>query len=233
MRILRPAAERGISEFGWLHSRHSFSFGGYADERWQGFRSLLVINDDVVEPGQGFGTHGHRDMEIVTWVLDGALEHRDSLGNGGILRHGDVQVMSAGTGIRHSEYNASQEAKVHFLQMWIQPDAVGVRPNYAQAVIPDADRHGRWATLAAGAGRPAAVAIAADAAVLVASLDAGRELGYPISPGRHAWLQIASGSLIVDGQGLATGDGLAVSEEDGLHLSAGAGGAEVVLFDLP
>ena len=231
MRILRPAAERGTTEIGWLHSRHSFAFGEYYDEAWLGFRALRVINDDVVEPAQGFGTHGHRDMEIVTGVLDGALEHRDSLGNGGILRHDDVQVMSAGTGIRHSEFNASQTAASHFLQMWIQPDRAGVKPNYAQSAIPAEARNGRWATLAAGAGRPAAVTIAADAAVLVASLTAGQELEHALATGRHAWLQVARGTLTADGQPLAAGDGLAVSGESALRLRA-ASDAEVVLFDL-
>ncbi len=232
MRVLRPATERGLTELGWLHSRHSFAFGDYVDERWSGFRALRVINDDVVEPGQGFGTHGHRDMEIVTWVLGGGLEHRDSLGKGGLLRHGDVQVMSAGTGIRHSEYNASQDAAVRFLQLWIHPDVAGGRPNYAQATIPIEARHGRWAVLAAGAGRPAAVAIAADAAVLVASLDAGRGLDYPLAHGRHAWLQVTRGSLMLDGRPLGVGDGIAISDEAGIRLIADAGGAEAMLFDL-
>jgi redox-sensitive bicupin YhaK (pirin superfamily) len=231
MRVLRPAAERGTTAIGWLHSRHTFSFAEYHDEAWMGFRALRVINDDIVQPAQGFGTHGHRDMEIVTWVLAGALEHRDSLGSGGVLRHGDVQVMSAGTGIRHSEFNHSQETASHFLQIWIQPDRAGVKPAYAQAHVPAAERTGRWAALAAGGGRPAAVAIAADAAVLCATLAAGGELPYALPAGRHAWLHVARGSVSVDGQAMSGGDGLAVSGESGLTVRASAD-SEVMLFDL-
>jgi len=231
MRLHRPAAERGRTAIGWLDSRHSFSFGDYQDETWMGFRALRVINDDLVEGGQGFGTHGHRDMEIITWPLDGILTHRDSTGGGGDLRHGDVQVMTAGSGIRHSEFNGSPSERSRFLQMWILPDRRGETPVYGQAHVPPEARAGRWATLAAGGGRPAALAIAADAAVMVASLSPGQRLAHALATGRHAWLQVARGSVEVDGQALAEGDGLAISEEPGLAVTA-VTAAEVVLFDL-
>jgi redox-sensitive bicupin YhaK (pirin superfamily) len=231
MRILRPAHERGRTRIGWLDSRHTFAFGDYWDEQWAGFRALRVINDDLVEPAMGFGTHGHRDMEIVTWVLDGELEHRDSTGGGGILRHGDVQVMTAGTGIRHSEFNASKTTVSHFLQVWIQPDRPGEKPAYGQANIPAAERAGRWAVLAAGGGRTAAVRIAADAACLVANLEPGQQLSHPLAAGRHAWLHVARGTVLVDGQRLADGDAVAVSDEPGLAITAETT-AEVMLFDV-
>ncbi len=231
MRILRPAAERGHTAIGWLDSRHTFSFADYHDEAWMGFRALRVINDDWVEAGQGFGTHGHRDMEIITWVLDGVLTHRDSTGGGGDLRHGDAQVMTAGSGIRHSEFNGSQTGRSHFLQTWIMPDRRNEKPAYGQTAIPAADRDGRWAVIAAGGGRPAALPIAADAAVLVASLAPGQQLAYALAAGRHAWLHVASGTVEVDGQRMQAGDGLGVSEEPGLAITASAA-AEVMLFDL-
>ena len=231
MRILRPAAERGRTAIGWLDSRHTFSFADYHDERWMGFRALRVINDDWVEPGQGFGTHGHRDMEIITWVLDGVLTHRDSTGGGGDLRHGDAQVMTAGNGIRHSEFNGSPTQRSHFLQTWILPDRRNEKPAYGQTAIPAAERAGRWAVIAAGGGRPAALPIAADAAVAVASLAAGQQLAYALAAGRHAWLHLASGAIDVDGQPMQPGDGLAVSDEPGLAITASAA-SEVLLFDL-
>jgi quercetin 2,3-dioxygenase len=231
MRTLRPAAERGTTEIGWLHSRHSFAFGEYVDEAWLGFRALRVINDDVIEPGQGFGTHPHRDMEIITWVLDGALEHRDSTGGGGVMHHGDVQVMSAGRGIRHSEFNHSASASVRLLQVWIQPGCTGIAPAYAQAHVPASDRAGRWAVLAAGAGRPAAVAIAADAAVLTTVLPSAGTITHAIAPGRHAWLHVARGTVEVDGQALGEGDAIAISDEPGLSVTARSE-AELLLFDL-
>lgn len=231
MRLLRPAAERGSTEIGWLHSRHSFAFGEYWDERWLGFRGLRVINDDVIEPGKGFGTHPHRDMEIITWVLDGALEHRDSTGGGGVMRHGDVQVMSAGRGIRHSEFNHSASEAVRLLQVWIQPDCTGIPPAYAQAHVPAAERAGRWAVLAAGGGRRSAVPIAVDAAVMAAELVAGASLGHAIAPGRHVWLHVARGAVDVDGRALAEGDAIGVSDEPGLSIRA-TSDAELLLFDL-
>ncbi len=231
MRILRPAAERGHTQISWLDSRHTFAFGDYWDEQWTAFRALRVINDDHVQPAMGFGTHGHRDMEIVTWVLDGALEHRDSTGGGGVLRHGDVQVMTAGSGIRHSEFNASKSEVSHFLQMWIQPDRAGQKPSYGQASIPLAERSGRWAVLAAGGGRPAAVPIAADAAVQVATLEPGQGLAHALASGRHAWVHVARGTVTIDGQRMEAGDGLGVSGEPSVAIVAESA-AEILLFDL-
>lgn len=231
MRTYRPAAERGHSEIGWLDSWHSFSFSDYHDEKWMGFRALRVINDDVIAPAQGFGTHPHRDMEILTWVLDGSLEHRDSTGGGGIVRHGEVQGMSAGSGIWHSEVNPDQAVPLHLLQVWIQPDRRGGKPHYGQAIVPAADRRGRWATIAAGPGRPSALPIAADAAMLVAELKAGEHLGYDIAQGRHVWLHIARGAVEVDGRLLRSGDAVAISDESKLSLVAGEA-SEVLLFDL-
>lgn len=231
MRLMRSAAERGSTEIGWLHSRHTFSFGDYWDERWLGFRGLRVINDDVIEPARGFGTHPHRDMEIITWVLDGALEHRDSTGGGGVMRHGDVQVMSAGRGIRHSEFNHAADASVRLLQVWIQPDCTGIPPAYAQAHVPAAARSGRWAVLAAGGGRAAAVPIAVDAAVMTAELSAGSTLTHTLASGRHAWLHVARGSVEVDGVRMGDGDAVGLSDEPGLSIRATAD-AELLLFDL-
>lgn len=231
MRLFRPAAERGHAAIGWLDSRHSFSFSDYHDEAWMGFRALRVINDDVIQPGQGFPTHPHRDMEILTWVLDGALEHRDSTGGGGIVRHGEVQGMTAGTGIRHSEFNPSASEPVRLLQIWLQPDRAGETPRYAQAVVPKAERTGGWAVVAAGPGRASALPIRADAAMLVAALEPGQKLAHAIPAGRHAWVQIARGEVEVDGRVMVEGDGLAVSDEAGLAFTARTA-CEILLFDL-
>lgn len=231
MRLHRPAAQRGRTEIGWLDSSHTFSFGEYYDEAWMGFRALRVINDDLIEGGQGFGTHPHRDMEIISWVMTGALEHRDSTGGGGVLRHGDVQVMTAGSGIRHSEFNPSPSERCRLIQIWIQPDRDHERPAYAQATVPAEQRSGRLAVVAAGGGRPASVAIKADAAVMVATLAAGQSVRYDLAPGRHAWIQVAAGTIDVGDQHLAEGDGLAISDESLVHMTA-EGPAEVLVFDL-
>lgn len=231
MRLFRPAAERGHSAIGWLDSWHSFSFSDYHDEAWMGFRALRVINDDVIAPGQGFPTHPHRDMEILTWVLEGRLEHRDSTGGGGIVGHGEVQGMTAGRGIRHSEFNASATAPLRLLQIWIEPTRRGETPRYAQAVVPAAERSGRWAVVAAGPGRASALPILADAVMLVAALEPGQHLTHAIPAGRHAWVQVARGEVVVDGRTMLQGDGLAVSEEAGLAFTATTA-CEVLLFDL-
>ena len=231
MRVLRPAAERGHSHIGWLDSWHSFSFSDYYDEHWEGFRNLRVINDDIIDPGQGFGTHPHRDMEIITWVLDGSLEHRDSLGSGDVLRHGDVQVMTAGTGIRHSEFNASKTESVRLLQLWILPDRAGNKPSYGQTHVPASERTNRWATIAAGGGRTGALPISADAAILATQLTPGTTLPLPITAQRHGWLQIARGSVQIADVQMKHGDGLAISAESGLTVTASSD-AEVLLFDL-
>jgi redox-sensitive bicupin YhaK (pirin superfamily) len=229
MRLHRPAAARGRTAIDWLDSRHTFSFGDYHDPAWMGFRGLRVINDDIIQPGSGFGTHPHRDMEIVTWVLSGALKHQDSTGGGGIVRPGDVQGMSAGGGIWHSEFNASEREPVRLLQIWIQPRRRGTTPRYGQASVPLAARRRRWAAVAGPDG--AALRLGADAAVLDALLEPGQRLPYALAPGRHAWLQVATGRVEADGLALAEGDGLAVSDEAGLAVTA-ATAAEVLLFDL-
>jgi redox-sensitive bicupin YhaK (pirin superfamily) len=233
MLTLRPAARRGHTRIDWLDSWHTFSFGEYRDPRHTGFRALRVINEDRVRPGQGFGTHGHRDMEIVTWVLSGALAHRDSLGNGSTIQPGEAQRMSAGTGIRHSEFNASQEEEVHFLQIWILPEREGLEPGYEQRAIPIAERPGRLVLLASREGRDGSVTVHQDVSVWAGRLPAGERLDVPLRAGRHAWLQLARGALAVNGGGaaLAAGDGLAASDEPRLALEAREP-SELLLFDL-
>jgi len=228
---LRPAAERGHARHGWLDSRHTFSFAEYHDPRYMGFRALRVINEDRVQPAQGFGTHGHRDMEIVTYVLEGALEHRDSLGTGSVIRPGDVQRMSAGTGIQHSEFNASRDELVHFLQIWILPDTVALAPSYEQKhFAADASRN-RLQLVGSHDAREGSVAIHQDFALYVARLDAGARLRHPLAPGRHAWLQVARGSARLGDLALRAGDGAALSGEPALELAADDP-AELLVFDL-
>jgi redox-sensitive bicupin YhaK (pirin superfamily) len=188
---VRPSAERGHANHGWLDTRHTFSFADYRDPRHMGFRDLRVINEDRVQPSQGFATHGHRDMEIVTWVLSGALEHSDSLGNGSVIRPGDAQRMSAGTGVTHSEYNHSADELVHFLQIWILPERAGLPPSYEQRHFSEDERRNRLRVIAARDGRDGAVTIHQDVAIHAALLDAGAELEHAVAPRRHAWLQVA------------------------------------------
>ena len=227
---IRRAAERGQTQLPWLDSRHTFSFGDYHDPEHMGFRALRVINDDRVAPGQGFGTHPHRDMEIITYVLDGALEHRDSLGNGSVIRPGEVQRMSAGTGIRHSEVNASQQQPVHFLQIWILPEVAGLPPSYEQRALPPA-AHGGLALAASPDGRDVSVTVHQDVTLYAAQLAARQSATHRLAAGRHAWMQVARGSVTLNGQTLADGDGAAVSDEPQLVLAAD-GPAEILLFDL-
>jgi redox-sensitive bicupin YhaK (pirin superfamily) len=227
----RPAAERGHTRLDWLDSRHTFSFDRYHDPRHMGFRALRVINDDRVFPGKGFGTHGHRDMEIVTWVLDGALEHKDSLGNGSSIRPGDAQRMSAGTGITHSEFNPSPTDPVRFLQIWILPERSGLAPGYEQHPFPLASRRGRLCLVAAGDGRDGAVTVHQDVDLWTATLESGESVAHPLRPDRHAWVQVARGALRLGEHALAEGDGAAVSEEAAVRLEATAP-AEVLVFDL-
>jgi redox-sensitive bicupin YhaK (pirin superfamily) len=222
MTIHRPAAARGRTAIGWLDSRHTFSFGDYHDPDWMGFAGLRVINDDLVAPGAGFGTHGHRDMEIVTWVLEGALQHRDSTGGGGILRPGEAQRMSAGRGIRHSEFNASATERARFLQVWIEPAQVGTDPSYEQRPIPIVA--GAWSVLCGAGG----LAIGADAVIRVLR---GGVASASVAAGRSAWFQVARGPVRIDGRELAEGDGLGVDAPGTLRVDAGAGG-EVLWFDL-
>jgi redox-sensitive bicupin YhaK (pirin superfamily) len=229
---LRKSSERGHARHGWLESRHTFSFADYYDPHQMGFRALRVINEDRVEPGQGFGTHAHRDMEIVTTVLSGALEHRDSLGNGSVIRPGDVQRMSAGTGIEHSEVNASKSERVHFLQIWILPERPGLAPGYEQMHFDAASRRGALRLVGSRDGRDGSVRIHQDVALYAALADAGQALELPLRPGRHAWVQLAKGALSLNGVDLAAGDGAAASDERILRLLAREP-SEVLVFDLP
>ena len=227
---IRGADARGRTTLPWLDSRHSFSFGEYYDPGHMAFRTLRVINEDHVAPGAGFGTHPHRDMEIVTYVLDGVLEHRDSLGNGSLIRPGEIQRMSAGTGIRHSEFNASKTEPVHLLQIWIVPERAGLPPGYEQRPLPPEVRGG-LRLIAAPDGRDGAVTIHQAAEIHAARLAPGDSATHTLAPGRHAWVQVARGSLTANGEALHAGDGAAVSDERAVALRADAE-AEVLLFDL-
>jgi redox-sensitive bicupin YhaK (pirin superfamily) len=229
--ILR-AGDRGHFDHGWLDTRHTFSFGDYHDPRRMGFRALRVINEDRVRPGEGFGTHGHRDMEILTYVLEGGLAHKDSMGNGSVIVPGDVQYMSAGTGVRHSEFNASKTEPVHFYQIWILPNETGAAPRYAQKRFDRDAKEGNLRLVASPSGEDGSMAIRQDARVYAAVARPGEALSMPLAPGRHLWVQILSGRAQVDGADLEPGDGVAVSGEKGLELSAADQGAEFLAFDL-
>ena len=231
MITVRPAAERGATQIDWLDSRHSFSFAEYHDPANMGFRALRVINDDRVAPGAGFPTHGHRDMEILTYVLDGAIEHRDSLGTGSVIRPGDVQIMSAGTGIRHSEFNPSESEPLHFLQIWMIPERGGLKPRYDQKSFSPAERDGRLRLVGARDGRDGAVTIHQDIDLYAATLGQGRSVTHEIRPNRHVWVQMARGKASVNGKPLSEGDGVALSGESRVEI-AGLDGAELLLFDL-
>ena len=228
---VRKSSERGHLNFGWLDTYHTFSFGEYYDPRNMGFRSLRVINEDFVSAGRGFPTHGHSDMEIVTYILEGALEHRDSMGNGSVIRPGDVQRMSAGTGVRHSEKNPSDGESVHLLQIWILPSEQGIEPGYEQKNFAEDERRGRLRLVASPDGREGSVTIHQDASIYATLLEAGRSVEHALAPGRHAWAQVARGAVEINGQSLAQGDGAAASEEDRLVITA-TEPAEVLLFDL-
>ncbi len=229
---VRQAGARGVANFGWLDSRHTFSFGDYHDAKQMGFGPLRVINEDRVSPGQGFGTHGHRDMEIISYVLEGALEHKDSIGTGSVIRPGDVQIMSAGTGIRHSEFNHSKTEPVHFLQIWIVPGREGIAPRYEQKTFPAAEKQGRLRIVGSTDGRDGSVVIHQDAMMLAALLDDGQQVTYALAPGRKGWLQVAHGAVTLNGGDLATGDGAAVEGESTLTIAAKSDGTEILLFDL-
>jgi redox-sensitive bicupin YhaK (pirin superfamily) len=228
---IRPASQRGRTQIDWLDSRHTFSFGDYDEPTQMGFRSLRVINDDRVAPNAGFGTHGHRDMEIITYVLDGELEHRDSLGTGDVIRPGDVQRMTAGTGIRHSEFNPSKTKPVHFLQIWVLPERPGLPPSYAQKTFAESEKRGRLRLIAAPDGRDGALSIHQDVELFAAVLDANESVAHELQNGRCAWLQVARGQVELNGQPVAEGDGVAVVDENRLELKA-RDNAEVLLFDL-
>jgi redox-sensitive bicupin YhaK (pirin superfamily) len=231
MMTIRKATERGHFNHGWLDTYHTFSFGGYYDPRAMGFRALRVINDDRVQPGAGFGTHPHEDMEIVTYVLDGALAHRDSLGNGGVIGAGELQRMTAGTGITHSEFNASQTEPVHLYQIWLFPERAGLEPTYEQRAFPVVDRRNRFALVAARDGGDGALKIMQDAKLYLGALETGRELSLPLSPDRHAWVQVLRGTVDLNGSALSAGDGAALSAESDLTVRA-ADASEVLVFDL-
>jgi hypothetical protein len=231
MLTIRRAADRGRTHTGWLDSRHTFAFGDYYDPHFLGYRSLRVINDDRVAAGAGFGMHPHRDMEILTWVLSGALQHRDSLGSGSTIRPGDLQRMTAGTGIRHSEINPSETDPVHFLQVWIMPEKVGLQPSYEQKNFPADQRRGKLLPIAGPNGDGGAVTVRQDVNVFAALLEAGESVSYELPAGRHAWIHIATGAVSVNGQSLAAGDGASCSDAGSLQITAN-GPAEVLLFDL-
>jgi redox-sensitive bicupin YhaK (pirin superfamily) len=228
---IRPADERGRTQWGWLDSRHTFSFGDYDDPQHMGFRALRVLNDDRVQPGRGFGTHGHRDMEILSYVLEGALEHEDSSGGGGVIRPGEIQFMRAGSGVRHSEYNHSKTESVHFLQVWILPDKRGLKPTYDQKAF-DRDRaRDSFLLLASRNGREKSIQVEQDVDVWMTILEKGESRELPLAPGRHAWIHMARGSAWVNGTPLREGDGAPVRDEIALRFDR-ADGAEVLLFDL-
>ena len=229
MITVRRSSERGHFDHGWLDTRHTFSFADYHDPEHMGFRSLRVLNEDRVRPGQGFGTHGHRDMEILSVVLEGALAHRDSMGNGSVIRPGDVQRMTAGTGVRHSEFNASATEPVHFLQIWILPDRDGLAPGYEQRHVPAAERHDRLRLVASPDGADGSLTVHQDARVYATSIGPDADVRHPIAPGRHAFVQVTAGSLDLNGVELVEGDGAALSGEAEVRLR---GAGEALVFDL-
>jgi redox-sensitive bicupin YhaK (pirin superfamily) len=228
---VRPAEQRGRTDWGWLDSRHTFSFGEYYDEAHMGFRSLRVINDDRVKGGAGFGTHGHRDMEILSYVLDGALAHKDSSGGGGVIRPGEIQFMRAGTGVTHSEYNHSQAEPVHFLQIWIEPDRGGLKPTYGQRAFDQETASRQFVLLASRDGRDGTIQVQQDVDLWVTLLDEGDRRAFSLSAARHAWVHVARGAASVNGTPLREGDGAAVSGEAGLEFLAREP-SELLLFDL-
>ncbi len=232
MITIRPAQERGNANFGWLDSKHTFSFGSYYDPNHMGFANLRVINEDKVQPGKGFGTHSHRDMEIISYVLEGELEHKDSIGNGSTIRPGDVQRMSAGTGIAHSEFNGSTKDLVHFLQIWITPEREGIEPSYEQKNFPLAEKQGKLKLVASPDGKDNTVTIHQDANLYVAVLNQGDRVSHNTDKSRSLWLQVAKGAVEVNGRALNTGDGAAVTQETALEVVATADHTEILLFDL-
>jgi redox-sensitive bicupin YhaK (pirin superfamily) len=228
---IRRSNDRGHAAHGWLESHHTFSFADYHDPRFMGFRQLRVINEDRVQPAKGFGTHSHRDMEIITYVLKGALEHKDSMGTSSIIRPGEVQRMSAGTGVSHSEFNHSRDDVVHFLQIWILPAKNGGAPSYEQRAFRDSERRDQLRLVASRDGRQKSITIHQDVDLYAAVLSPGTEIQHTLRPSRHAWIQVARGNLVVNGNALAAGDGAAISNESPLHIAAKIP-AEILLFDL-
>jgi redox-sensitive bicupin YhaK (pirin superfamily) len=231
MITIRRSEERGGGEFGWLNTRHTFSFDSYYDPRFMGFRSLRVINEDVVAPASGFPTHPHRDMEIITYILEGKLEHKDNLGTGSIILPGDGQRMTAGYGIRHSEFNPSESDPVHLLQIWILPSEKGLEPAYEQKRFPESEKRGRLRLIASHDGAQGSVTINQDAQLYVSLLSPGQEVSHQFEPKRYGWLQVAKGAVEVNGAKLNQGDGAAISDEKTVNIK-GAADSEVLLFDL-
>jgi quercetin 2,3-dioxygenase len=228
---LRRSEERGHADHGWLNSYHSFSFADYYDPEHMGFGSLRVINEDRVQPGMGFGTHGHRDMEIISYVLEGKLEHKDNMGTGSIIVPGDVQRMSAGRGVLHSEYNPSRDESVHFLQIWIEPSTTGIKPSYEQKTIAAKDKRGKLRLIASSDGREGSVTVHQDAAVYAVQLDGGEAAAHELPRGRRAYVHVARGAVQVNGERLAAGDAAMITGESRVTLAQGDG-AEVLLFEL-
>ncbi|MDZ7864600.1 pirin family protein [Acidovorax sp.] len=228
---IRKAHQRGNANHGWLHSRHTFSFGHYRDLKQQGFSDLLVINDDRVAPAKGFGTHGHRDMEIFSYVLEGALEHKDSMGTGSVIRPGDVQMMSAGTGVEHSEFNHSADTSVHFLQIWIVPGVRGAAPRYQQVHFSEADKRGRLRQIISPEGTDGSLAVNQDARVYAGLFDGDETATLDVGADRHVYVHVARGSLTVNGERLSEGDGARIREPEALRFADGEQ-AEVLVFDL-
>lgn len=232
MITIRSSQARGSANFGWLDSRHTFSFGNYYDADHMGFASLRVINEDKVQPSRGFGTHGHRDMEIVSYVLDGALAHKDNIGNGSMIRPGDVQRMSAGTGILHSEFNASETNSVHFLQIWILPEQRNLQPSYEQKNFSVADKQGQLRLVGSRDGREGSVTIHQDVNLYAAVLTQGEEVSHTLNAGRSVWVQVARGAIQLNDRNLTAGDGAAVTQETAITLKGTSDNAEILLFDL-
>ncbi len=228
---IRPASERGHADHGWLDSHHTFSFADYYDPEHMGFRALRVINDDTVEAARGFGTHPHRDMEIISYVLDGALQHKDSMGTGSVIRPNDVQRMSAGTGVTHSEFNASQSDPVHFLQIWLMPAARGLKPSYEQKTFSPEEKSGRLRLVASPDGRDGSTTVHTDALVYAGLFDGEQRAELPLAENRHAWVHVARGKVTVNGHRLVAGDGMALSSETSVRVESGEA-AEVLVFDL-
>jgi redox-sensitive bicupin YhaK (pirin superfamily) len=231
MLTIRRAGERGAANHGWLQSRHSFSFGDYHDPKHMGFRGLRVINDDRVQPAMGFPTHSHRDMEIVSYVLEGALAHKDSTGNSGVIRPGDVQAMSAGTGIAHSEFNASDKEPVHFLQLWMLPSEQNLVPTYEQKTFADSEKRGRFRLIASPDGAENSVTIHTDIRLYAGLFDCGEHAVFQLKSGRFAWVHVARGAAMFNEQSLEQGDGVAIDGEMEIAVT-GARGSEILLFDL-
>jgi redox-sensitive bicupin YhaK (pirin superfamily) len=231
MKTLRRSDERGHVDHGWLDTYHTFSFGNYYDPNHMGFRTLRVINDDKVAPGEGFGTHPHRDMEIITYVLSGALEHKDSMGNGRIIKPGEFQYMAAGSGVTHSEFNPSKKEPVHLLQIWITPERRGIKPQYAERSAADV-KEGEVALIASKSGRDGSMSINQDASLLLARLAPGQKATHRLESGRHAWVHVAEGEVVVNGETLRAGDALGLSNEATIDLAGGSAKSQALIFDL-